>query len=84
MVHAITIRLPEAVAIQARSESDAAGESINQFVVEAIADAIRRRQAQRSLGNMARRRAAMQAQGRVAPPSEPLIRQLRDGSGRHD
>ncbi len=80
----ITIRFPDELAADARTESETEGESINQFVVHAVADTIKRRRAQRALHNMAKRRASMKAAGRVAPPSEALIRQLREGVDRRD
>jgi hypothetical protein len=83
-MHSITIRFPDDVAADARAESEAEGESINQFVVEAVTTAIARRQARRALARMAKRRDRMTAAGRVAAPSEPVIRQLREGLGRRD
>jgi predicted transcriptional regulator len=81
---AITIRFPDELAVKARIESQAEGESMNQFVVSAVTDAVQRRRAQRALGRMAERRAGMRAAGRVAPASENLIRKLREGEGRRD
>ena len=83
-MHSITIRFPDDVAADARAESETEGESINQFVVEAVTAAIAKRRARRALARMARRRDQMTATGRVANPSEPLIRQLRQGEGRRD
>jgi len=83
-MHSITIRFPDEVAAEARSESEANGESINQFVVEAVTAAIAKRRARRALARMAQRRDRMTATGRVAAPSEPTIRQLREGTGRRD
>lgn len=80
----ITIRFPEQVMADARTESEEDGESINQFVVEAVVAAIDRRRARRALARMAKRRDRMTAAGRVAAPSEPMIRQLREGTGRRD
>jgi hypothetical protein len=80
----ITIRFPDEVAADARAESESEGESINQFVVEAVAAAVARRRARRALASMARRRDQMTAAARIAPPSEPTIRQLREGGGRRD
>jgi hypothetical protein len=54
------------------------------FVVEAVVAAIARRRARRALARMAKRRDRMTAAGRVAAPSEPMIRQLREGAGRRD
>jgi hypothetical protein len=84
VMRAITIRFPDDVAGEARSESETAGESVNQFVVEAVADAISRRRARRGLRNMSERHARMKDAGRVAPPSEDLIRDLREDVGRRD
>jgi hypothetical protein len=83
-MYSITIRFPDQVAADARTESDTEGESINQFVVEAVAAAIARRRAHRALASMAKRRDRMTADRRVAAPSEPMIRQLREGAGRRD
>jgi len=83
-MHSITIRFPDDVAADARAESEKEGESINQFVVEAVAAAITKRRARRALARMAKRRDRMTATGRVAAASEPLIRQLREGDGRRD
>jgi hypothetical protein len=83
-MHSITIRFPDELATDARAESETAGESINQFVVEAVAEAIGRRRARRALARMAKRRDRMTADGRVAAPSEPMIRELREGTGRRD
>jgi hypothetical protein len=80
----ITIRFPDEVVADARSVSEAHGESINQFVVEAVAAAIARRRARNALARMEKRRIRMSAAGQVAAPSEPMIRQLREGSGRRD
>jgi hypothetical protein len=82
VMHNITVRFPDHVAADARAESDADGESINQFVVEAVAAAVARRRARRALARMEKRRDRMTAAGRVAAPSEPMIRQLREGAGR--
>jgi len=84
VMQSITIRFPDEVAAIARAESETQGESINQFVVEAVADAIARRRARRALARMEKRRDSMTAAGRVAAPSEPMIRQLREGVGRRD
>ncbi|MDR0357997.1 MAG: hypothetical protein LBJ87_00830 [bacterium] len=81
-MRAVTIRFPEDLVVEARSESEAGGQSVNQFVVEAVADAITRRRAERALRNMSERHARMKAAGQVSPPSEPLIRELREGLGR--
>jgi hypothetical protein len=81
-MHSITIRFPDEVAADARAESEKEGESINQFVVEAVTAAVARRRARRALARMARRRDQMTATGRVGAPSEPTIRQLREGLGR--
>jgi hypothetical protein len=83
-MHSITIRFPDEVAADARTESETEGESINQFVVEAVAAAVAMRRARRALARMAKRRDSMAAAGRVAAPSEPMIRQLREGAGRRD
>ncbi len=83
-MHSITIRFPDQVAADARAESETEGESINQFVVEAVAAAIVRRRARRALARMTRRRDRMTATGRVAPPSESMIRDLREGKDRRD
>jgi hypothetical protein len=83
-MHSITIRFSDELAADARAESETDGESINQFVVEAVAAAIARRRARRALARMAARRDLMTASGRVAAPSEPMIRQLREGIGRRD
>jgi hypothetical protein len=83
-MRAITIRFPDEVADEVRNESETGGESVNQFVVDAVADAIGRRRAQRALRNMSERHARMKAAGQVAPPSEPMIRELREGVGRRD
>jgi hypothetical protein len=72
------------VAAGARVESEADGESINQFVVEAVAAAIATRRARRALARMEKRRERMTAAGRVSAPSEPMIRELRKGAGRRD
>ncbi len=84
VMHNITIRFPDELAANARAESETEGESMNQFVVEAVAAAIARRRARRALARMEKRRDGMTAAGRVAAPSEPLIRQLREGVGRRD
>ncbi|MBO0704261.1 MAG: hypothetical protein J2P39_02975 [Candidatus Dormibacteraeota bacterium] len=81
-MQAVTIRFPEDLAAGARSESEAGGQSMNQFVVDAVADAVARRRAQRALRNMSERHARMKAAGQVSPPSEPLLRDLREGIGR--
>ena len=80
----ITIRFPDDVAAEARAESQTEGESMNQFVVDAVTEAIARRRALRAVANMARRRHRMIAEARVSAPSEPMIRQLREGTGRRD
>lgn len=79
-----TIRFPDDVAAEARAESLTEGESMNQFVVDAVTEAIARRRALRALANMASRRRRMTAEARVSAPSEPMIRQLREGTGRRD
>jgi hypothetical protein len=84
VMHAITIRFPDDLAAEARAESEAVGESINQFVIEAVAAAIKMRHANRALQSMAERRARMTASGRVGSASEPLVRELREGIGRRD
>jgi hypothetical protein len=84
VVQGITIRFPDDVAADARAESAADGESIDQFVVEAVAAAIASRRARRALARMEERRDRMTAAGRVAAPSEPMIRRLREGAGRRD
>ena len=83
-MRAITIRFPDDLAEEARSESETGGESVNQFVVDAVADAVSRRRAERALRNMSERHARMKGAGQIAPPSEPLIRELREGVGRRD
>jgi hypothetical protein len=83
-MHSITIRFPDEVAADVRAESEADGESINQFVVEAVAAALAKRRARRALARMGKRRDRMTAAGRVGAPSEPIIRQLREGAGRRD
>ncbi len=83
-MHSITIRFPDELAADARAESEAEGESINQFVVEAVAAAIARGRARRALGRMAKRRHRMTEEGRVSAPSESMIRELREGTGRRD
>jgi len=75
----ITIRFPDEVAADVRAESESQGESIDQFVVEAVAAAIAMRRARRALARMEERRTRMAAAGRAAPPSEAMIRQLREG-----
>lgn len=80
----ITIRFPDEVADGVRAESEAAGVSINQLVVEAVAEAIKRHRMQRALVSMARRRARMRAEGRITSDSVEMIRQLREGIGRRD
>lgn len=65
-------------------KSETEGESINQSVVEAVAAAIVWRRARRALARMAERRDRMIAAGRVAAPSESVIRQLREGAGRSE
>lgn len=72
----ITVRFPDDLAVDVKGESEAEGGSINQFVVEAVAEAVRRRRAGRALHSMARRRARMRAEGRVGEPSESSIREL--------
>ena len=81
-MRAITIRFPDNLATDAQSESQAAGESINQLVVDAVAAALDRRRANRALARMCERIERMRQQGRVGKPSEPLIRKLREGHGR--
>lgn len=83
-MHSITIRFPDEVAADARAESEADGESINQFVVEAVAVAVRKRQARRALARMAKRRDHMVATARLGEPSEPVIRRLREGIDRRE
>jgi hypothetical protein len=84
VMHSITIRFPDDVAEDARAESEASGESINQLVVEAVRATIARRRTRSALARMAKRRDRMTAEGRVAPPSETIIRRLREGEGRRD
>lgn len=81
-MRAITIRFPEDLATEAQAESTSSGESINQFVLDAVAEAVERRVARRALQRMSRRLETMRAAGRVGDGSEPLIRELREGSGR--
>lgn len=81
-MRAITIRFPDNLATDAQAESKSSGESINQFVLDAVADAVERRRARRALGRMSQRLDAMRAAGRVARGSEPLIREFREGRGR--
>lgn len=81
-MRAITIRFPDELASDAQLESRSAGESINQLVVDAVAEALDRRRANRALARMSERIGRMREQGRVGAPSEPLIRKLREGHGR--
>ncbi len=81
-MRAITIRFPDDLAAEAQTESKSSGESINQFVVDAVADALSKRHAQRALERMSKRVSGMRDSSRVAPASEPLIRDLRAGRGR--
>ena len=80
--HAMASAEHSMMAAEAKAVSDVTGKSVNQFVVEAVGDAVRRRRAERALGNMAARRTRMAARGRVGPASESLIHQLREGEGR--
>lgn len=81
-MRAITIRFPDDLATDAQTESRSSGESINQLVVGAVAEALNRRRARRALGRMSKRLDGMRSDGRVASASEPLIRDLREGRGR--
>jgi hypothetical protein len=81
-MRAITIRFPEDLATDAQAESKSSGESINQFVLGAVADAVERRRARRALDRMSKRLDVMRSAGRVVRGSEPLIREFREGSGR--
>ena len=81
-MRAITIRFPDDLANDARSESRSAGESMNQLVVEAVAEALDRRRRNRAVARMSERVGRMLQEGRVGSPSEPLIRELREGGGR--
>ena len=81
-MRAITIRFPDDLATDVQSESRSAGESMNQFVVDAVAEALDRRRAHRALTRISERVTLMRLQGRVGPPFEPLIRRLREGHGR--
>jgi hypothetical protein len=77
-MRSVTIRFPDELATQARAEGAAEGKSINQFVVESVAEAIERRRAQRALRNMRRRRERMRAAGlRPLSPRGQLRRGLR-------
>ncbi len=81
-MQAITIRFPDEVVARAREESEAEGASINQFVVDAVSDAAQRRRAYRALARSKERLARMTAAGQTSPPSEPMLRELREGTGR--
>jgi hypothetical protein len=81
-MRAITIRFPDDLANDTRDESRSRGESINQFVVDAVAEAVIRRRASRALVRMSHRLDAMRTAKRVGTASEPLIRDLREGRQR--
>jgi hypothetical protein len=79
---AVTIRVPGALLARAKLIKDA-GESLNDFVVQAVDREVRRRQSQQAYIAILRQRDAIVATGGVQPDSGPLIRSLRDGDERH-
>jgi uncharacterized protein (DUF1778 family) len=81
-MQSITIRFPDEVVARAREESEAEGASVNQFVVDAVSEAAQRRRAYRALARSKERLARMTAAGQISPPSEPMLRELREGTGR--
>lgn len=78
----ITIRFPDDLASEAQVESKSSGKSLNQLVIDAVAEVIAQRRAERALGEMKKRVAAMRAAGRTGKPSEPAIRRFREGIDR--
>ncbi len=80
---AVTIRFPTQILCGAK-EMKSDTESLNDFVVSAVNDEIRRRQGKEALETIIRIREQVKARTGLHPDSAPLIRRLRDGTERRD
>lgn len=78
-----TIRFPAGVLRRAREVKEQ-GESINEFVVEAVEKEIARREGLAAIVEVRGIRERVRARYGVHPDSVPLIRALREGEGRRD
>lgn len=76
-----TIRFPEGLLDALRKEAEIAGTSLNDIVVEAAEQEVKRRSALRLLERISQRRREIEKRG-IQPDSTPLIRALREGEER--
>lgn len=79
---AMTVRFPVGVMERAR-EVKAKGESLNDFVIEAVEQAIRQRSGLQAHETIIRVRAQVRARTGPHPDPVPLIRALRSGDERN-
>lgn len=80
---ALTIRFPATLLAEAR-EMKKERESLNDIVVDALEDAVRRRRGLEVFDEIQRAREEIRAEHGIHPDSGPLIRSLRDGTWRGD
>ncbi len=80
---ALTVRVPMSLLADAR-EVKAERESFNDFVVDALEREVRRRQGMVAYHAILKLREQIYARTGAQPDSGPLIRSLRDGTGRGD
>jgi len=78
-----TIRTPKGLLDRVREQAEAYGDSMNDLVVSAIQKEVNMREQLRLLTDMQKARRKMEACG-VHPDSTQLIRQMRNGAGRHE
>ena len=78
---AVTVRFPEKLLAEAR-ELKPADESLNEFVVQAVEQAVRRRRGQAALQAIERVREQVRARTGNQPDATPLIRTMREGRER--
>ncbi|MGH7882873.1 MAG: YlcI/YnfO family protein [Candidatus Dormibacteraceae bacterium] len=81
---AISIRFPPQIAEELHQERATGKESINQMVVSAVEDLLRRRKEARALKRIRARRERLLAEYGAQPDSTELIRDLRQGIGRNE
>lgn len=79
-----TVRLPVEVFMALVAEAEAAGQSLNEAIVDAVEREVKRRARERALADLAANRAAIVAEQGVSYDSVPLIRSLREGVDRRE
>lgn len=80
---AMTVRFPPELLDETR-EFRKEGESLNQFIVTAVANEVKYRRGKRAIENINEIRERVRAVSGNHPDATPLIRELREGIGRRD